>query len=73
MTEPPRRFKELEELSPDEHAERRRTGRTEFETEEYIEGRQKVLAESGYADADAPKTIDEMTPADHAARRFGRQ
>jgi hypothetical protein len=71
MTDPPRRFKEVDELTVEEHAEHRRSGRTQFETDEYIEGRRMLLADGGYEDPDAPKGVEDMTPADHANAKYG--
>jgi hypothetical protein len=69
---PPRRYKEIEELSPGEHLERINTGRQRFETDEYVEARRKALADAGFEDdADPGSDVESMTPAEHARRKFG--
>jgi hypothetical protein len=71
VTDPPRRYKELEELSVDELAQRRSDPDVRFETDAYRQARREALEGAGLeADDDAPKELEEMTAADLAARKY---
>ena len=55
MSDPPRRFKEMEELTPAEHAARQLANKRgepapRFETDAYRERRAEVLADHGLED-----------------------
>jgi hypothetical protein len=67
MSKTPRRFKTVEELTPDEHLDHIRSGRLP-ETGEYQERRREALEDAGLLDegddGDDPATGD-MTPAEH--------
>ena len=63
---PPRRFKELAELTPSEHMERKRSGVIP-ETDQFIKYRAQVLADAGIED-DTQKSVEDMTVEDHLKR-----
>lgn len=68
---PPERFKPMENWTPDEHLEYRRTGQ-EPESDEYRAHRHKVLTDAGLeSDDPGPKELDELSPSEHAARKYG--
>lgn len=69
---PPRRFKSVEEFTVNEHLERRRTGSVP-ETDAYRAYRRKVLEQAGVAESTdtAPVDTADMTPEQHAARKYG--
>lgn len=70
--QPPERLKTDEEMTPDDWVAYRDTGERP-ERPEYVEIRRQALAEKGLEDADDhSKPIEQMTPSDHARRRFGR-
>jgi hypothetical protein len=67
MSKTPRRYKTVEELTPDEHLAHIHGGRLP-ETEEYRERRREALDDAGLLDegddGDDPAAED-MTPAEH--------
>lgn len=74
----PDRFKTIDELTPAEHAERQVAQRQGEpwqppETDEYRSRRREVLERAGLEpdteDRAAAKSIEDMTPEDHANRR----
>jgi len=70
---PPRRFKRIEELTVNEHLERRRTGQAP-ETDEYRAYRRAVLRRYRLSEAgvnESAAAMEQMTPADHARRKYG--
>jgi hypothetical protein len=62
----PKRFKELDDLSIEEHLEHGRTGQLP-ETDEYQEARREALEDAGLYEEldDEPVDEDDMSPADH--------
>lgn len=73
MTRPPR-YKQVDEFSTEEHAERQRAAREgrpppKFETAEYAATRRRVLQEAGLEDErEEPKDLEDMSAADHFER-----
>jgi hypothetical protein len=81
MSDKIRRWKRDEELSVEElvqrmQAETRGEPAPQFETPEYIEHRTEALRDAGLdeeADESKPKSIEDLTPAEHYERmRSGR-
>jgi len=64
---PPPRFKEIEDFTPAEHMEHRRSGAVP-ETPEFIAYRGQVLADAGINDDSQPKALEDMSPAEHLDR-----
>lgn len=72
-TEPPRRHKTLEEMTPTEHADRQRTGEIP-ETAEYRAHVRRVHEAAGLEPPDqilADKPVEEWSPQDHFDRIQG--
>ena len=71
MSGPPDRFKPLDEWTPDDHLEYRRTGE-QPESDEYRAHRHKVLTDAELeSDDPGPTPLEELGPADHANRKYG--
>lgn len=82
MPKPPPRFKSPDQFTPDEQlaaiqADRRGQSPPKFETAEYRAAMRGALQGAGlhvpdeYADDDAPKPPDEMSPDDHLRQMRG--
>ena len=71
---PPRRFKELEEMTPADHDQRRRNGAIP-ERAEYVAYRRAVLERHGLTDAGEAETkdLEAMTARDHSERKYGKR
>ena len=70
----PRRYKELDELSVDEHVRRRQDPDAKFETPEYRDARRAALEDAGLEHDDpADKAPEEMSVEEHARRIYERK
>jgi hypothetical protein len=69
LGEPPRRYKEPDEWTVEEHIEHRRKPDARFETEEYREYERQVRTAAGLDPSDSePKELEDMTVDQHLKR-----
>ena len=69
LGEPPERWKAIEDYTPADHEARHRGERVESKA--YREYERQVRRAAGLEDDAEPKPLEEMTPEDHARRRYG--